>query len=148
MENILQTLTMNTIPPEGTCGPLELIMHRGIKPKHERLHPEFASDPGDYGSGEYWTDCLKSAKKYGEVISKTIKLDRVYNLPMEECRELINKYNTCQEMDTTRRLENVARLTEYFKSKGYEAVLIYGYEDFTQTSICVFSNEEGIPKVT
>jgi hypothetical protein len=132
---------MNTIPPEGTCGPLELFMHRGVKAENERLHKEFASDPGDYGCGEYWTDNIDMAKVYGKVKSKIIKLNRVYHIPKDELKLLIEEYRTCKIQDgLTVRRENSNRLTEYFKNKEYEAVLTYGYESFTEKSICIFKN--------
>jgi hypothetical protein len=126
-------------PEEGQAGPFRMMMYRGIKKESDRLHKEFASDPGDYGCGEYWTDCKEFASGYGDVISKLIVLENVYRIPKDDVLPLIAKYETCKmELGREKRLENSRLLTEMFKSKGYQAVLTYGYESFTIFGLCIF----------
>lgn len=40
-------------PDEGASGEFRMTMFRGTPPT--RRHAEFASDPGDYGRGVYWS---------------------------------------------------------------------------------------------
>lgn len=128
------------IPSEGQVGSLELIMYRGIKSHDERLAESFASDPGDYGSGEYWSDSHEFAALYGEVKQQVIKLDGVYHVGRAELRALIDEYQTCNIMiGHAKRKENADRLTEHFQSKGYAAVFTVGYESDSVGSICIFS---------
>jgi hypothetical protein len=126
-------------PEEGKAGKFKMLMYRGVTKESERLHDEFASDPGDYGRGEYWTDNKEIAAVYGEVISKVIELDNVYRIPKDEVLPLIEEYDTCKiHLGRENRLEGSLRLTKMFKSKGYDAVLTVGYEDFTSIGLCIF----------
>lgn len=127
-------------PEPGSVGPLKLVMYRGIKLASQWQHESFASDPGDYGCGEYWTDTLSFAEGYGEVISKEIILERVYHIPTEELRSIISEYRTCRMEDgKDMRRANSLRLTKFFESKGYQAVLTEGYESFTVKGLCIFA---------
>jgi hypothetical protein len=128
-------------PCPGKGGLLHLAMYRGIKAKSDRLAEEFASDPGDYGCGEYWTDCEAHAQFYGDVSKKYISLDNVYHIPPDELMELIKTYGTCdmQSEKKTRR-ESSTRMTEFFKSKGYEGVLTFGYEAPDIFGLCIFDS--------
>lgn len=126
-------------PKSGEVGSFKLMMYRGTKPEKERLKTEFASDPGDYGAGEYWTDDKSFAEGYGEVLEQLIELENVYHIPKQELKELIEEYRTCKMEDGHEtRLKNSKRLTEMFKSKGYKAVLTEGYETFTAKGLCIF----------
>jgi hypothetical protein len=127
-------------PEEGEVGKLKLLMHRGVKDRSEHLHEKFASDPGDYGCGEYWTDNKDFAAIYGEVISKVIELDNVYRIPSVHVLPLIEEYETCKmDFGRERRLEGSLRLTKFFKEKGYDAVLTVGYESSNVLGLCVFN---------
>lgn len=126
-------------PNEGTVGKFKMKMYRGLKKESEHLHEEFASDPGDYGRGEYWTDDLEFAAGYGNVISKEIELNNVYCIPRDEVLPLIYEYETCKSgLTREQRLENTTRLTEMFKAKGYSAVLTMNYESFDVMGLCIF----------
>ena len=126
-------------PAPGKAGQFSLLMYRGEKPKDERLSKNFASDPGDYGTGEYWTNEKELADSYGSVRSKLIELDNVYHIPSDEIMELIEEYRTCKMEDGhNKRSESSMRLTLMLKSKGYEAVLTIGYEDFKSMGLCIF----------
>jgi len=126
-------------PNEGEAGPFKMMMYRGVKKDSDHIHEKFASDPGDYGCGEYWTDNEDFASSYGEVISKIIELDTVYRIPKDEVLALIDNYETCKmHLGHQKRLEGSRKLTEMFKSKGYQAVLTVGYEDFTSMGLCIF----------
>ena len=115
-------------------------MYRGVRSGTERLHADFASDPGDYGCGEYWTDDESFAAVYGEVISREIVLECVYHIPKIELLALIEEYRTCKMEDGhEKRRENSLRLSAFFKSKGYQAVLTDGYETHTAKGLCVFT---------
>lgn len=128
-------------PEVGKVGKFKLAMYRGVKAINKRISEEFASDPGDYGVGEYWTNSLEHAELYGDVKSKIIELDNVYHIPLDELILLIKEYQTCQISDSHKiRRENSQRLTEFFLSKGYKAVLTIGYEDFTSMGLCIFNN--------
>ncbi|USD68147.1 hypothetical protein [Vibrio sp. SCSIO 43136] len=127
-------------PPVGECGRFKLQMYRGKKAKSERLSNQFASDPGDYGCGEYWADNYEFAKGYGDVQQKLIELDCVYHIPAEELTQLIEQFRTCKVQDGhEQRLINSQRLTNHFKQQGYQAVLTTGYEDFTTKGLCIFA---------
>ncbi|MCP3686040.1 MAG: hypothetical protein GY861_25625 [bacterium] len=126
-------------PAPGEVGILRLKMYRGIKADQKRLHKDFASDPGDYGCGEYWTDSKEFAALYGDVISKMIEIDNVYHIPNEELLQLIEEYRTCKMMDgREKRRENSMRLTRMFREKGYAAVLTRGYESSAVIGVCIF----------
>lgn len=127
-------------PEEGEVGKFRLQMHRGVKDKSQYLHDKFASDPGDYGCGEYWTDSKEFASIYGEVISKVIELENVYRIPQEQVLPLIEEYETCKmHLGRDRRLEGSLRLTNMFKEKGYSAVLTVGYESYGILGLCIFN---------
>lgn len=127
-------------PKEGEVGKLKLLMYRGVKDKSEHLHESFASDPGDYGCGEYWTDNKDFAANYGEVISKVIELDNVYRIPRDQVLPLIEEYKTCKmHLGREIRLEGSLRLTKFFKDTGYSAVLTVGYESPDVLGLCVFN---------
>ena len=119
-----------------------MLMYRGIRPSESRIHSEFASDPGDYGQGEYWSNRRSFAEVYGEVIEREIDLESVYHIPSNELHELIESYRTCKIEDGRKqRLDGAKRLTEHFKSRGYSAVLTYGYESFGTYGLCIFDNQ-------
>jgi hypothetical protein len=132
---------MDKIPKVGEVGSVNLTMFRGIKDDGDRLHKDFASDPGDYGCGEYWTDSYNGAQIYGTVISKTIILENVYHIPSRELMSLIKEYGTCKMEDghELRKL-NSMRLTSHFKSKGFSGVLTSDYESPSETAICIFGD--------
>lgn len=133
-------------PNAGDIGPLKMEMYRGIRRASERLDSDFASDPGDYGAGEYWTDDAEFAANYGEVHRATIALDRVYHIPKAELLELIAEYRTCRMEDGhPKRRENALRLTKHFQSLGYEAVLTVGYEFFDVIGLCIFPANPAAP---
>lgn len=126
-------------PLSGSVGPLKLVMYRGIKPASQWLNKSFASDPGDYGCGEYWTDDRSFAQVYGEVVSKEITLERVYHIPSKELMSIIKEYGTCRMEDSKDvRMANSLLLTNFFKSKDYQAVLTVGYENFEVKGLCIF----------
>jgi len=127
-------------PEEGEVGKFKLQMYRGVKDKSQHLHDNFASDPGDYGCGEYWTDSEEFASIYGEVISKVIELENVYRIPKAQVLPLIEEYETCKMLlGHDRRLEGSVRLTNMFKEKGYAAVLTMGYESEGILGLCIFN---------
>ena len=127
-------------PNEGTAGKFKMKMYRGLKKESEHLHKNFASDPGDYGCGEYWTDNQEFAMVYGDVISKEIELDNVYCIPSDQVSQLIEEYQTCNmELDIEARLQGTMKLTELFKAKGYPAVLTTQYESPDILGLCIFS---------
>ncbi|HFQ4945512.1 TPA: hypothetical protein ACGUVO_003558, partial [Vibrio vulnificus] len=130
----------NMYPKDGEVGKFKLLMYRGVKDKSAHLHEEFASDPGDYGCGEYWTDNKEFAAIYGEVISKVIELDNVYRIPKGEVLPLIEQYETCKmHLGHEKRLEGASKLTKLFKEKGYSAVLTVGYESPNILGLCIFN---------
>ncbi|WP_119685612.1 hypothetical protein [Acinetobacter pittii] len=127
-------------PEEGTVGKFRKKMYRGLKKQSDYLHNKYASDAGDYGRGEYWTDNEEFAAIYGEVISKEIELDNVYCIPQDQVLPLIYEYETCKmELGAEKRLENATKLTEMFKAKGYSAVLTTQYESPDILGLCIFS---------
>lgn len=126
-------------PLAGKVGPFKLKMYRGDRASNTRLTIDFASDPGDYGVGEYWTNSKDHAEFYGNVRSEIIELDDVYHIPSDELKRLIEEYRTCKMEDGhEKRKDNSLRLTEMFKSKGYKAVLTIGYEDLSSMGLCIF----------
>lgn len=126
-------------PLAGSVGQIKLKMYRGVKPLQDRVHKDFASDPGDYGCGEYWTNDESSAVFYGDVITKEIVMENVYHIPMDELKKLIEEYRTCKIEDGHEKRRNGSLLiTNYFMKKGYKAVLTEGYESFDEVAICIF----------
>ena len=126
-------------PEEGQVGKFKMLMYRGVRKDSERLDERFASDPGDYGQGEYWSDNRELASVYGDVISKIIKLDNVYRISNNKVLSLIEEYETCKiHLDYVNRLKGSISLTKMFKSQGYDAVLTAGYENFTSLGLCIF----------
>lgn len=132
------------IPKLGDSGPFEMNMFRGVSESTQTVKGfAYASDAGDYGRGEYWAREKSFARVYGTVMNKTIKLKNALHLSSNEIVVLerdtygttINKGNGhC-------RFEAAERLTSDMIAKGYDGIVVYGYERPRMWSVCVFISQ-------
>jgi len=145
---------MNRMPKPGTVGLFDATpMFRGVPGAKHRVCEEFATDPGDYGCGQYYTNSIQTANNYagndGAISVRTITVKNAYTIPLDELRKLIREYGTCKIEDgRPARLERSKKLTEYFKSKGYAAVVTINYESFDEVAICIFDPESVLGETT
>jgi len=116
-------------------------MYRGegvnAEAKQER---GFASDPGDYGRGEYWTDSQAFASNYGTVRKTVIELRNALRLdPNEMVRLIRDEYGMTKAwLPQRERIAAAERFTRDMLAKGYDGIAAYGYEQPDIWSVCVF----------
>ncbi len=114
-------------------------MYRGLSGR--RNHSDFASDPGDYGRGEYWVCSREHAEIYaqhgGEVVEAVIHLKNALHLSASDIVEQAKHYGTTIGTRKTR-LAASEQLTRDMQAKGHDGIVSDGYEDFTSWSACVF----------
>ncbi|MGX1691577.1 hypothetical protein [Brevundimonas naejangsanensis] len=129
-------------PAVGESGEFRMWMYRGISGR--RNHPDFASDPGDYGRGEYWVCTREHAEGYaqhgGEVIEGEIHLKNALHLSVSDIVERAKHYGTTIGARHNR-LAASERLTRDMQAQGHDGIVSNGYEDFTSWSACVFPIE-------
>ena len=96
-------------------------MYRGegvnAEAKQER---GFASDPGDYGRGEYWTDSQAFASNYGTVRKTVIELRNALRLdPNEMVRLIRDEYGMTKAwLPQRERIAAAERFTRDMLAKG------------------------------
>lgn len=106
-------------------------VRRGIKRK--RINLPFASDPGDFGRGIYYTTNYHNAKAYGPVEKSILKLQNPIVLSVEEAYQLADKYHTVhlpndnvkrttQEM-LAQLVTNAETMTRAMISQGYDGLV-------------------------
>lgn len=129
-------------PAVGESGEFRMRMYRGLSGR--RNHPDFASDPGDYGRGEYWVCTRDHAAIYaqhgGEVLETEIHLKNALYLSSSDIVEQAKRYGTTSGTRDDR-LAASEQLTRAMQAKGYDGIVSDGYEDFTSWSACVFPIE-------
>jgi hypothetical protein len=128
-------------PKEGESGPFRMAMFRGESVDSElKRQRGFASDPGDYGRGEYWTDSQEFAATYGEVRTSVIQLKNALRLELKTMAQLIrDEYGMTQAWKPHEfRIAAADRFTSDMKSKGYDGIVVFGYEMPGIWSACVF----------
>ncbi|WP_162820332.1 hypothetical protein [Microvirga calopogonii] len=119
-----------------------MTMYRGIGQKQN--HALFVSDPGDYGRGEYWTDWPQAAEIYakvgGQVMVREIRLKNALHLPVEEVLSLARDvyHTTVVESGSAARLKGSTQLTADMVAKGYDGIVVCGYETPGEWSACLF----------
>jgi hypothetical protein len=129
-------------PEAGLSGEFQMTMYHGASTKGR--HASFASDPGDYGRGEYWTNCPQTAEIYagvgGRVLIREIRLQNALHLSVEEILRLATQvyHTTVMENGSAARLRGSAQFTADMKSKGHDGVVVYGYEALGEWSACLF----------
>jgi hypothetical protein len=125
-------------PDEGASGEFRMTMYRGTS--SEPRHTEFASDPGDYGRGAYWSATQEHASIYGPVIiARDIYLKNALRLSPAEVRRMARESGaTVMENGYEERLAAANRFTAQMKDKGYDGIVVCGYETFDLWSACVF----------
>ncbi len=115
-------------------------LHRGERPK--RVDQVFASDPGDFGRGLYYTTSQARARQYGPVLTKIIKLQNPLILSDAEAYQLSEEYETVklnertiieifdrvdrelmQRAVTAKLLENAQKMTDALKSQGFDGLV-------------------------
>ena len=125
------------IPDYGTIGSLRMNMFRGTGANTN--HSKFASDPGDYGRGQYWTDSFDFAQKYGNVQETLIVLDDILFIPKGFLTRTIREFGTTDlSLGKSVRLSNSQRLTDHFQSIGCKGILTFDYESFGIFGLCIF----------
>lgn len=100
-------------------------MYRGVRPK--RYGKDYASDPGDLGKGEYWTSNIHYARGYGKVKTRKIKLKNPLHLDSTQASILADRYRTVRGFPHQREA-GARRMSEYLKSRGYDGLVVKGYE--------------------
>lgn len=129
----------DVVPTVGEGGEFKMSMYRGLSGR--RNDPHFVSDPGDYGRGEYWVCTREHAEIYaqngGEVIEAEVYLKNALRLSAKEIGEQTKRYGTTIGSRDSR-LAASEQLTRDMRAKGYDGIVVKGYEDFTSWSACVF----------
>jgi hypothetical protein len=125
-------------PDEGSSGEFRMRMYRGTKSKQRQT--VFASDPGDYGRGEYWAATRKFALIYSDhIVEGDIRLQNALRLaPDEMCRLARSTGATVMEDGRDKRFRATERFTVEMKARGYDGIVVCGYETFHLWSACVF----------
>ncbi len=128
-------------PAEGTAGAFRMLMYRGIRATP--LNSTYASDPGDYGRGLYWSNRRETAELYaagGQIIEGVVELRHAMRLsPKEVTRYGREVYGfTVLEKGSDARIAAAERFTADMKAAGYDGVVTYGYESFHEWGACVF----------
>jgi hypothetical protein len=137
-EQGLQFPQPSICPEVGTSGEFRMKMYRGTKSK--RRHTEFASDPGDYGRGVYWAASKVFARIYGDLIAEgDIHLKNALRLAPDEVGRLARSTGaTVMQDGIDKRLSAAERFTTEMKARGYDGIVVCGYEIFHVWSACVF----------
>lgn len=98
-----------------------IIVYRGIRPKYEKV---FASDPGDFGRGVYWTTSKARAKSYSSnIITARIVFNNPLILTVNEAYDLADHYNTINEIDIDKRIKNAEIFTRDMLSFGFDGLI-------------------------
>jgi hypothetical protein len=129
-------------PKLGEAGTFEMFMYRGIKPLD--LARGYASDPGDYGRGEYWASCLDFAKHYaggdGQILQDVVRLENALHLSGFDIirfgREVYGY--TLVETGSEARIAAAEAFTKDMKEKGYDGIVTYDYESTGVWGVCKF----------
>jgi hypothetical protein len=138
-EKITQTEVV--FPNAGESGFFRMEMYRGEGVNAElKVERGFASDPGDYGRGEYWTDSMEFASTYGNVRRAVVELNNALRLdPKEMVRLIRDEYGITKAwLPHEQRLAAVERFTREMLANGYDGIVVYGYELPGIWSACVF----------
>jgi len=104
---------------------VKMTVYRGVRPKLPGK--EYASDPGDFGRGIYYTTNKSMARAYGiDKKIETIKLElkNPLQLTEEEAYDLAEKYNTLGHgVDEATRIKNAERMTKDLLAQGYDGII-------------------------
>jgi hypothetical protein len=144
-ENFEKCPTPEICPEVGLSGEFRMQMYRGLKQR--KLHDEFSSDPGDYGRGEYWAATEEFASTYGDtILSQIVHLKNALRLGSSEVGTLARSNGlTVMEDGHEKRLAAAELFTADMKAKGFDGIVVEGYEMPGLWSACAFflnSNEE------
>ena len=104
------------------------IMSIGVKVwrgEGERYVREFASDPGDFGRGIYWTTSHARARAYGgkKTVPNVIKFKNPLVLPVNEAYDIAGRFGTIQEHSEEKRIKNSEAMTHHLLSLGYDGLV-------------------------
>ena len=137
-ENIDQYPVPEIFPEVGSSGEFRMQMYRGLKQR--KLHEEFSSDPGDYGRGEYWAATEEFASIYGDkILCQIVHLRNALRLGSSEVGRLARSNGlTVMEDGHEKRLAAAERFTTDMKAKGYDGIVVEGYEMPGLWSACAF----------
>jgi hypothetical protein len=139
----LQFPQPDVCPDEGSSGEFRMRMYRGTN--SNRRQREYASDPGDYGRGDYWAATRDFALNYGDLIVEgDIHLQNALRLtPDEVCRLARSSGATVMEDGHDKRIRAAERFTAEMKAKSYDGIVVCGYEMFHLWSVCAFESIRG-----
>jgi len=116
-------------------------VHRGERERPKTA--EYATDPGDLGAGRYHTTNIHYARAYagklGTVHSGVVALRRALILHSDAAVALASKYKTVEGRTQEERLAGARQMTGDLKAKGYDGLVVHGYEGGAgATSVVVF----------
>lgn len=99
----------------------------------------YATDPGDFGRGIYWTTSEARAKSYGKTIERRVLvLANPKVLMVSEAYDLATEYGTVgPNLSTEVRLKNSQRLTNDLVSQGYDSLVSIN-ESMNEIEIVIF----------
>jgi hypothetical protein len=101
------------------------VMYRGER--DNKPGKTYATDQGDLGAGEYWSSNPSYAKVYGKMKRKTIKLNNPLHLDAKKAMMFFDRYKTVRGKPHVRET-GAKRASAYLKSRGYDGVVVKGYE--------------------
>lgn len=134
--------SIDIYPSADDAGPFCMKMFRGVPA--QRRHQAFASDPGDYGRGTYWSSSEEFAQLYagddGQVHCQIIQLQNVLHMsPAEIKRHAREVYRTTRMEDGHEaRLQGATKMAADMKASGFDGIVTFGYETPDSWGACVF----------
>ena len=102
--------------------PVDILLHRGERTNKPGC--EFASDPGDFGRGIYWTTTKVRAFQYGEVRTEKVRFESPAVMSLEDAYRLCDQFNCIGHgVSQEQRLLNCEALTKFMLAKGYDSLI-------------------------
>jgi 8-oxo-dGTP pyrophosphatase MutT (NUDIX family) len=102
--------------------PFEKKLYRGQR--EMQMNRGYASDPGDFGRGVYWTSDIHRAKAYGKLITQVVKLSNPIYLTVEQAYDLGEQdYGNLVRGETADRLKKAEAMTLDLLAKGYDGLV-------------------------
>lgn len=85
-------------------------------------------DPGDLGIGTYWTTAISTARQYGTVIKKRVRLTNPFYMDRETAlRWIPERYDTLHGTLEQRKAE-ATRMTSDLRKAGYDGIVSSGWD--------------------
>ena len=120
--------------------------------RETRMSSKYATDPGDLGAGIYYTTSRSYAAAYagkrGILSEKTINLENPLVLNSDEAVALASRYRTVEGKTIEERILGANRMTADLQIKGYDGLVVHGYEGSKNTTtVVVFPRTEINPQI-